>query len=470
MEKVFVFGIDGAFPEYIFEEWLDELPNIKRLMDEGSYARLNSTIPPLSATAWSSIFTGKSPADTGIFEYIYRKNHSYEDIHVITSKNIKEKSVWEIASDYGKKSIVCYPILSWPIKPINGILISGALTPIGPEIENVYPSELREEIKNILREIPPPNFSEFTDASKRSNFRTLSKEEIIKGVYDLTEKHIKLMKYLLKNKEWDFFFGLIGLSDRMNHSFFRYMDKGHRKYDPCSEFKDTLKEYYKFVDKKLGELLLEIDKDAKIIILSDHGIKRMHNRINLTDWLIKEEYLVLKEPIREKCKFDFSMVNWEKTKVFAIGAYEGQIFINLKGREPKGIIEEYEYPKLIEELKEKIEKIPGDDGKELDTKIFIKKKDYDGKLIEDAPDMIIYFDNLQYGSNNSLIGNETLWSPSTARGTDDATHSQQGIFIMKNNKSQKGNIGEISYLDVAPIILNELDIKMPEDMKGKIIK
>ena len=57
---MFVLGIDGAMPEKIFVEWLEELPNIKKLMGEGSYARLNSTDPPLSITAWSSITTGKS--------------------------------------------------------------------------------------------------------------------------------------------------------------------------------------------------------------------------------------------------------------------------------------------------------------------------------------------------------------------------------------------------------------------------
>ena len=96
MGKVFILGIDGAFPEYIFGEWLDDLPNIKKLINKGVHAKLNSTIPPLSVTAWTSMYTGKPPADTGIFEYIYRKNNSYENLHVVTSKNLKEKSVWEI--------------------------------------------------------------------------------------------------------------------------------------------------------------------------------------------------------------------------------------------------------------------------------------------------------------------------------------------------------------------------------------
>ncbi len=470
MGKVFVLGIDGAFPEYFFGKWLDELPNIKKIIESGGYAKLNSTIPPLSVVAWSSIYTGKSPADTGIFEYVYRKNFSYNDIHVISSKNLKEKTVWQIASDNDKKSIVCYTNLTWPIKPFDGYLLGDPLSPSGEDIQLTHPKELKEEIEKILGEFPHPNFSEFRDTSKGSNFREIPKEDIINGIYSLTEKHIDVIKYLIKNKQWDLFFGVIGTSDRMNHAFWRYMDKGHRKYEKGSKFENALRDYYKFVDAKLGELLSLLDNDTKIIILSDHGITRMHTRVNLTDWLIKEGYLILKEQIKEKSVFKPEMVDWMKTKVLAIGAYEGQIFINLKGREPEGIVEEADYDKLIEELAEKIKQIKGDDGKILDTKIFKKKDYFNGKCNEIAPDMIVYFDNLHYGCNNSLIGNETLWSPNTAKGSDDACHSRQGIFIIKNGVFKNENLGEIDALDVAPTILNELNIDIPNEMKGKVIK
>jgi predicted AlkP superfamily phosphohydrolase/phosphomutase len=461
MEKVFILGIDGAFPEYIFGEWLEELPNLKKLMGEGVHARLNSTIPPLSATAWTSIYTGKPPADTGIFEYVYRKNFSYNDIHVITSKNLKERSIWEIASQYGVKSAVCYLLLTWPIKPFNGWMICDSLlASLRDSSESVYPKELAKELEDSLGEVPPLDLP---------GFRNLTKEEAIQGLYDLTEKHVSLMKYLLKNKDWRLFFGLIALSDRMNHSFWRYMDRDHRKYEPNSKFQNALKDYYKFVDNKLGEMLNLLDEDTKIIVLSDHGITRMHSRINLTDWLVKEGYLVLKETLKEKKEFKLEMVDWSKTQVFAIGAYEGQIFVNLKGREPEGIVEEADYDSLISSLERKLKDIKGDDRSSLDTKIFKKKDYFKGKCENLAPDIIVYFDNLHYGCNTTLIGNETLWSPNTAKGSDDACHSRQGIFVMNNGKT-KGNLGEISYLDVAPTVLNLLGIKIPKDMNGKIIR
>lgn len=461
MKKIFVLGIDGAMPEKIFDEWLDELPNIKKIMEQGSYAKLNSTIPPLSVTAWTSITTGKKPAEHGIFEYLYKDYKIPGKMNITSSFNVKEKRIWEIASDQGKKVISCFVPLTWPVKPYKGILISGppALVESG---KFAYPEEIEREIENI-------SGGKFQIDVKF--FRNMTKKDISKIIKEVTQIHLDIMRYLIKNKDWDLFFGVITGSDRMNHSFWKYCDSQHRKYDPDSEFKETLKDYYKFLDKELGKIVRILDENTLIIILSDHGFTRMHTRINLSDWLIKEKYLVLKEGmvINHPMRLEHDMINWKKTKAFAIGAYDGQIYINLKGRDPSGIVEHKDYDSLIDELERKIKEIKGDDGNILNTKTFKKKDYFKGKYENLAPDIVIYFDNLHYGCNTSLIENKSLWSPQTAMGSDDATHSQKGIFIMNKSK-QRGDMDEIDILDVAPTILNRLNIKIPEDLKGKIIK
>lgn len=459
MEKVFVFGIDGAMPEKIFGEWLNELPNIKKLMQQGCYARLNSTIPPLTAVAWTSMRTGKSPAEHSIFEYIFRKNNSYTDIGVISANNIKEGSIWDIASENNKESIVCLIPITWPLKPFNGIAISGFLTP-GIEVEYTFPTEFKKEIEALFDE---PFIIDIYD------HRKLSKKELLERCIHMTEMHFKLMKYLIQNKEWDLFFGVITASDWVNHGFFKYMDEKNRNYEPNSEFKNALKDYYKLVDKNLGELIDLLEKETTIIVVSDHGMTRMNNRFNLSDWLLKGGYLVLKEEPKIKLPLKPEMIDWEKTRAWAIGAYEGQIFINLKNREPQGCVDEKDYDKLIDTIQEELSQIKGDNGEELDTQFFRKKQNFVGKNNQNAPDLIIYFDNLRYGCNNSLIHNETMWNIETLKGKDDAGHSSQGIFIM-NHSTQKGNIGEIDILDVAPTILKLLNVNIPEDFKGKVIR
>lgn len=460
MRKVFVFGIDGAMPEKVFGEWLEELPNIKRLIQEGCYAKLNSTVPPLTAVAWSSMRTGKPPADHSLFEYVFRKNNSYTDIGIISANNIQEKSVWHIASEQGKKSISCLVPITWPIKPFNGVMVTGFLTP-KTQMDYTYPSGLEKEIEGLFDE--PFEISIY-------DHRKLSRQELLEKCIDMTIKHFKLMEYLIKNKEWDLFFGTIVASDWINHGFFRYMDKGHRNYEPGSPFRDVLKDYYKLVDRKLGELLDLLDEDTLILVVSDHGITRMHNRFNLSDWLLKKGYLVLKEKYHEKTHLKPDMIDWEKTRAWAIGAYEGQIFINLKGREPQGCVEKEEYERLLDEIQKELSKIKGDHGEDLNnTKFFRKEKDFVGKNNQSAPDLLVYFEDLSYGCNNSFVHNETMWNIETMKGKDDAGHSRQGIFIM-NKSLQRGDIGEVDILDIAPTILSKLGVAIPEDLKGKVIE
>jgi predicted AlkP superfamily phosphohydrolase/phosphomutase len=460
LKRVFVFGIDGAMPEKVFGEWLNELPNIKKLIGGGCHARLNSTIPPLSGAAWTSIVTGRSPADNGIFEYTYRKGKTYSEFGLISSKNVKQKTIWEILSERGRKTVSCFVPLTWPIKPFNGVLVSGFMTPPGEDIEYCYPRKIKQEIKALLGE------DLLIDVK---NFRQLSKKEIIEEVYKVSKMHIDSIKYLMEKEDWELFIGVINGSDRLNHSFWRYCDEGHRRYEADSKFRDTLKDYYIYLDDKIGDLLKNINEEDTIIVMSDHGITRMHTRVNLTDWLIKEGYMVLKRPIAIKTEFSPEMVDWKKTKLFATGAYDGEITVNLKGREPDGVVSPGEYDQLLEELEKKLKQIKGDDGKKLDTKIFKKKEYFQGEGSEMAPDMIVYFDDLQYGCNTSLVGNDSLWSLATAKGSDDAGHSRQGIFIMKNGTT-KGDLGEIDILDVAPTILNELNVVDIKGLSGKIVK
>ena len=82
--------------------------------------------------------------------------------------------------------------------------------------------------------------------------------------------------------------------------------------------------------------------------------------------------------------------------------------------------------------------------------------------------LMVYFDNLRYGCNNAFVNNETMWNLETLKGKDDAGHSREGIFVI-NKSEQKGDIGKIDILDVAPTILKRMNMEIPRGFKGKII-
>jgi len=460
-KRVFVFGIDGAPPELIFDKWLDELPNIKKLVEEGFHSKIETTIPPSTCVAWTSFFSGLDPSQHGVYSYTVRDNFEYKGSRLVNSRDVKGEMLWEILSKYNKKTISIGVPLTYPIEnktSPNFSIVSGFLTPTFNE-KSVYPKEFFEEVKNLI-----PNYS-FDVNVGLASYKQTGKEELIEKCYKMTKQNIDLIKHCIKNKEWDLLIGVLVASDRLEHSFWSYIDKTHRYYKGETQYKNLLKDYFIYLDREIGEIVKLLPKNTTIIISSDHGMDKMNCRFNLNDWLIKEGYLVLKEapPLPQKLKMED--VDWSRTRAFSVGAYFGRIYLNLKGREPQGVVNKEERGELQKEIAGKLKQIKDDKGNEMDNKIFFPENIYSGEFINQAPDLMIYFDNLHCGVNND-VGNTEDYSWATTKGSDDAGHAPLGTFIFYNNKL-KGQKEKINICDVAPTILSELNLPIPEKLNGK---
>src|SRR6266550_128460 len=143
--KVAVIGLDCLAPELVFDHWLDDLPNLKRLAQSGIYGKLESTIPPITVPAWMCMMTSKDPGTLGIYGFRNRKDHTYDGLAFATSWAIKEPTVWDILSEAGKDCIVMSVPPSYPPKPLKGVQIGCFLTPSN-EADYTYPKELKKEL------------------------------------------------------------------------------------------------------------------------------------------------------------------------------------------------------------------------------------------------------------------------------------------------------------------------------------
>jgi predicted AlkP superfamily phosphohydrolase/phosphomutase len=452
MNKVFVFGIDGAPPELIFDKWIDKLPNIKSLINKGCYAKLNSTIPPSTIIAWNSMMSGKDTSEIGVFSYTYKDYQGKS--RLVNSSNIKCKLVWDILSDQGKKSVVLYVPLSYPVKPINGVMVSDFLTP-GVNSNCAYP----EHIKNKISSMTEPEIF-FDVAVGLAGHKGLEVGKLIEKTYIMTDMQVQLLKENLKEEDWDFFMAVMIGTDRLQHMLWNHFDETHRRYLKDSKYKNALLDFYIYLDKKLGEILKLLDEDTTIIVASDHGMVKQEGKININNWLIENKYLVLKENvvIDGKTRFNTDFVDMPKTIAYGGGAYNARIYLN---KEKLG----ESYPLVMEEIIEKIKNIPDDKGKKLDTRVYKSNRVYKNTDSKECPDLTVYFDDLRWASNPDL-GQEGLYSWHTAVGADSAGHSRQGSFILVSPKlRKKGYIGEIDIRQIAPTVLKFLDSAIPEDIE-----
>ncbi len=476
-KRVLLIGLDCASPELLFDKYIHKLPNLRYMMENGTVGKLRSSTPPITIPAWMVMHSGKTPGQLGLYGFRHRDPGDYQNYWIVTSDKIKAKRVWDYLGEKGKKSIVVGIPPTYPVFPINGNLVSGFITPDANK-EFTYPSDLKKEIQKLVGDYPFDII-----------FRTEERDKFLDALYDMTDKHFKVIEYLMQNKKWDFFtFIEIGL-DRLHHTFWKYFDKRHHLYEPGNKYENVALEYYQHLDKKVGRLLDIVPQNTTVIAVSDHGAKRMKGCFCINEWLMQEGLLKLKNYPEKRKRFEELKVDWENTKVWGWGGYYARIFINKKGREPQGKVEDREYEALRDKLIQKFKNIKGPNKEDWNTIVHKPEEIYDDPQGE-YPDLMVYFDDLSYRSAGS-IGNHRLFLEENDTGPDGAVHDWNGAFIMYDKAESSnpacgqvglevrsrdtmsyelGAMSQYNILDVAPTILDKFNLKLDGYYKGKIIR
>jgi predicted AlkP superfamily phosphohydrolase/phosphomutase len=460
--KVLVIGLDCAEPHLMFEKWYDELPAFRYLAENGAYGRLASCIPCITVPAWSSMLSSKDPGVLGIYGFRNRADYSYDNLTIANGTAVKEKRVWDYLGEAGKQSIVVGVPQTYPVKPINGYLISDFLTPTIKK-QYTHPHELRYEIERILE-----GKDYDVDAS---DFRTEDKDNLLKQIYDMTEKRFKVLNCLIREKPWDFFmFVEIGV-DRIHHGFWKYHDPEHYKYEPGNKFEHAIREYYHYIDREIKGLLEAVDDNTVVLVVSDHGAKRMDGGFCLNQWLYREGYLVFKDPTPRGhlTPFEKLEIDWTKTTAWGSGGYYGRLWLNVQGREPQGLVPKKDFERVRTEIVDKLEKLVDHQGHPLNSVCYRPEDIY--REVRNVPsDLIIYFGNLHWRAVGSL-GHQSIYTFENDTGPDDANHAQDGLIIYYDPKQRlnKKQLSGLQLMDVAPTILHLLRQPIPADMQGKVI-
>lgn len=454
--KVLVVGLDAASPELLFNQFLQELPNFKKLMESGVWGNLRSCIPPITIPAWMVMVTGKNPGKLGLYGFRHRENSAYQKMWIADSRQVYERKVWDFLADGGKKSVLVAIPPSYPTYPVNGYLVSCFLTPDSSSLYT-YPPFLKDEIEENVGEYIPD-----------VPFRVDKKRELLEDIFLSGERRFDIIKFLAAGKDWDFLmFVDIGL-DRVQHAYWRYFDPAHHLYEPNSPFQSAVKDYYIFLDQQLGEILKIVPDDTYIFVVSDHGAKRMNGAICVNDWLAREGYLVFKTNPSEVMPFEKAEVDWEKTKAWAWGGYYARIFINLKGRETNGTVEAGGYEAFLAELEGELVSLPGPAGESLQTKVYRPENIY--PVIKGNPaDLMVFFDDLSYRAAGT-VGHEEIYLKENDTGPDDAVHDWDGVFLASHPSLEKRDHLQVKLEDITPTILNLFAVDASEDLDGKIIE
>ncbi len=456
--KVIVIGLDCASPQVLFDWYKDDLPNISRMMEQGTWGPLESTVPAITVPAWAAMTTSKNAGDLGVYGFRSRTpGAAYDDMDIAHAGMIKEKRVWDYLGDVGKKVGMLGVPQTYPIKPVNGMMVSSFLTP-GTDVEFTYPAELKKE---ILDAAAPDDY--IFDFANRSNEPP---EKVLEVINTMTDQRQKIFKDWVVNKEWDFLMMVEMGVDRIHHYLWQYMDPEHKEYTEGNPYKAQILEYYKKIDAWIGEVQELAPDNTIFYIVSDHGAKRMEGMFVINDWLIDNGYLVLKEKPEPGTSIQKVNVDWSKTKAWAWGGFYGRLFVNVQGREPEGIVLEEEVDSFIEEMRTKLMAVKGPNGEVLEHRL-VRTKELYPDCVGDAPDLMIFWGDL-YWKVAGTLGYNAHYIDQDDRGLDFGVHDWNGVFIKSDpNINGVGKRDDLSILDVTPSILQDFGIDIPIDLRGK---
>ena len=509
--RVLVVGLDGATFDIINPLVAQgKLTNLQGLIKKGTSGLLESTLPPVSALAWPSFYTGKNPGKHGIYGFVRLKPGTY-DIEPVNASHRYSEPIWSYLTTGGKKGIIINVPITYPADAINGFFISGMDAPILNEY-SVYPSGLKNKIKKEIGD-----YTIECDLIKSLTYKTGKK--VLDELRKAEDMRIETAKYFMRKIDWDYLIIVLVASDRVQHFFWHCMDPAHPRFNErgAKAYRTAVENTYRYLDKYLGELLSLADDDDTVLVLSDHGMKPFDrilplidmneilsilgylrfNRIRrgamanlmLNGWRIGKSILPLKFMQYVRRKFPdlrnslylSKVIDWNNTKAFAPYFDEvtaGGICINVKGREPNGIVEVGEdYEEIRNDLISKLEDLKHPiTGKKIVQKVYRREEIYSGDHVNDSPDLVIKWHEENIFSGQDI--GEGHWNGFEKRrrkkldlGEHTGEHAQNGIFIAKGKNINKGVVIEdASIKDIAPTLLFLNKQPVPADMDGKVLE
>lgn len=479
--RLMIIGLDGATFDVIGPlVAAGKLPGFSRLMAEGSHGVLKSTIPPLTPPAWTTISTGVNPGKHGLFEF--QRITADHRLVFNSSRDKRAPDLWDYMPE--RKVIIAHLPFTYPPRRVNGILISGMMTP-GLHAHHTEPESVENEINTRF-----PDYSFLISWQKY-----LGREDVfLERITDLFDQRLAMLDFLM-GYEWDLMLFVLMEIDSAQHCFWGT---------------GIIEALYSKADALILELLDRADRDGfNLMIISDHGFARVEKWIFLNELLAESGYLAFKSALsaprarvesmvagmsnrllsakavkavmshmpdgvvesvfdlfgkgtfeerNEPCPFD-----WARTRAF-MTSYFGLVYLDRGSVFDAGSVPESDVPRLKGEVAAALKRAT---DPETGTRIFADVLDaagvYTGPEVDSGPDLL------------AIPMPGYVLSPLRSRKVVRANnflsgeHHPDGIFMAWGPDVAEGRLEDLWVGDIAPTTLHAMGHPVPEDMDGRVI-
>lgn len=488
MTKTLLLGLDGMTYNVLdpaFEA--GHMPRYRALLERSASGVLTSTVPPYTPPGWTSIFTGVNPGRHGIFGFTL--GHVQSPKGLVSLDRVRVPAIWNAANAQGERIGLFNIPMTYPAPAVDGFAVSGMLTPEGggeQVRENfTYPNDLAHKIVSevgsyeIDIEVDYDQDWKSTDIIER-----LSKNLALKR---------KALRYLLDNDaDLRLLFGVLEAPDRLMHVHYKYIDPRYEHFDrpEAKPIRERAWAFFDEMDAAIGDMLDWAGSDAFVVTMSDHGFQGKDKSVNinlaLREWgflkiggagqvtssagvrkIARRVKKALPKSVWQKAKGAAqSSIDWSGTRAFSAPIPQQGIYVNLKGREPNGIVAESDYERVRSEIAERLSELKDpDDGRPVVDHVYMREDVMQGDAAVDAPDLFPVCREYSYELSDGL------YSPSVLddyRRLPRGFHHMDGIFGLAGPGIEAANGHKASLLDVMPTSLYLAGLKVPK-VDGRVL-
>jgi len=474
-KKLIVLGLDGV-PLNLLLSLMesDTMPNLKALFQRGTYGELKSVIPPITPAAWTSFQTGKYPDKHGVVNFFVEKPWSYQ-YEFANSTKITSRTLWKILSDAKKKPIVVNVPMTYPPEAIEGIIIPGFDAP-ETSGDCIHPKGLLKAIENKIG-----RYNVYRMWWNEAVFKLSGLSGLIQELLQITDSQVEGVKFLMQEFEWDFLMYHFQITDALQHHIYHLIDPyNSERSEAEKEQHKFIMEFYRSIDRKVGELLEMVDKNTYVCVLSDHGFLSLRKAFYLNDWLKKKGYLAenrlyflvkvldnlvhlskklklpflqnMKYPLRKNPVRTLRKIDFRHTQVYAYCYLVNFAFLFIN----KNLQVD------AEALKQDLKSIQYN-GEYVVKDIYPW---YSGKTANEFnPDLVVEFVE-GYSLMQKIPSKKRPFAFDLSK---DGNHAINGMFCIAGNNIKTGHTTNAEIVDIFPTILHMMDIPIPDDVDGKII-
>jgi predicted AlkP superfamily phosphohydrolase/phosphomutase len=521
-KRVLFLGLDAADTELI-EQWCGAglLPNIAQMRSRGMWARLRTTAEIVHVSAWPSIFTGTPPDAHGLY-HAYVMQPGQQCLMRPRPDRSPVPFLWQLLSDQGKRCVIMDAFMTCPLQNFNGTQIVEWGTWSWFWEPTILPASLKEEMQKKFGPYPAEDHSKvgMTPPPDYSGFH----RRLLAGV----AKKTQVVRWLMAKEEWDFFLVVFGESHPAGHYFWHFHDPSYIAHpkEGAGGLQSALRDVYVALDTAVGDILQGIDDNTTVFLVSGDGMGPNYSGSHLLSGLLTRMGLLNNVPgvdsgssagslqdsrpapkaktdvlstirnmipkrvrfaitrmllprhVTEKLSLHWKTagITWEHTRAFLIeNANEGYIRINLKGREPQGIVEPgAEYKELCEELYQTVKNMSNPANGQRAAHTVYKTDDiYQGPCRSHMPDIIINWHDAAQITTALLTEKYGLVrsnEPGYAMMPYYTGNHRPNAFTIAIGPEMPPQVvcAGASILDLAPTILTSLGLEPPDYMHGKV--